>query len=207
MGKRKSKPASPEQIALRRAKEREAERVADRKLEWGINTEVLERPMNDDIDTTTDNARAVTLTARRMDAFGALQDSMSMTEYLAARRLQTDLTLRNGEGDKGRDLNKVDNPGGMNRTDSMIAAAERIEAVFAMMGGHDQWLLTELAAPSPTTRLRFQRWREVVAYITGEDNDRAQAGAVRGACRNLSSAYGRIDNGLAPSAASRVTPS
>lgn len=189
------KPASPEKIAAIAAERRLAEKVADRNPEaWGANVEAMAMPANASVAVTMDRARAKTVqTAKRMDAFSALATGMPQASYFAALRLQVDITIRKGEQDRGRNFNRVDCESPTDRTDAMIAAARRIEAVFARIGGHTQWLLTELASPSEVTRLQHQNWREIVAYITGETNPMAQGATVKHACQDLALAYAEMD--------------
>lgn len=189
------KPASPEQIAAQAAERRLAERAADRNPQaWGANLDSLAMTANATVVVKMDKTKSRTIqTAKRMDAFAALEEGMPVASYVAARRLQADITIRKGEQDRGRNLDRVDCDSQTDRTDAMIAAAKRIEAVFARIGGHTQWLLTELASPSDVMRLNHTTWRTIVQYITGEEDAMSQGAAVRHACRELAVAYAELD--------------
>lgn len=203
MSRRRSpKPATPEQIqaqAVKRraeeAEQRAREKVADKTPEaWGANVSSLTMPANANVAVTMDKVKSRQVqTAKRMDAFAALESGMPTASYVAARRLQTDITIRKGEQDRGRNFDRVDCDAPTDRTDAMIAAAKRIEAVLARLGGHTQWLLSELASPSDVIRLNHQSWRSIVQYITGEEDAMAQAGAVRHACKELALVYAELD--------------
>lgn len=127
--------------------------------------------------------------ARRLDAFAALKEGMAPGAYDAARRFERDVSVRRGENDRGRVLERVDSSGQTDRIDAMIAAAERIEAVIDRLPPRDWWLLMELIAP----RIERPSWRDTVGYITGEQTPHGQAAAVRSCCVNLRDAYAAIE--------------
>lgn len=190
--RRSSKPATPDQIAERKRLRRQADFEA-----LGMSADVATLVANHDIEVRpeadNDKGSERRRVAARMDAFSALQNGMPEASYSAARRLQNDITIRKGEQDRGRNLDRVDCDGPTDRTDAMIAAAKRIEAVFARIGDHTQWLLTELASPSDVMRLNHTTWRTIVQYITGEEDAMSQGAAVRHACRELALAYAELD--------------
>lgn len=127
--------------------------------------------------------------ARRMDAFDVLKDGMAPGAFDAARRLERDMLLRRGEGDKGARKERVDEESPRDITDRMVLAASEVEAIGRMLSPRDFWLLSELIEP-PIDR---GTWRDHVRYVTGEANWNCQGAAVRAACVNLRDAYERLD--------------
>ena len=183
--KSKSKPKTPEQIA--------AEKLARRARDFeavGLHPEAAALPAHDDVEARRQDQKHAA-GARRVDVLDALKEGMQPGAYDAARRLEHDMLLRRGEGDRGRAMARVDCEGRGDRTDEMIAAAERIEAVLSRIGDRDAFLLSELLDPSPAARLARPTWRAAVAYVTGETHTHAQAAVVRSACANLRAAYER----------------
>jgi len=183
------KPKSPEQIAAARL----AKRVASFEA-VNLQPEAAALATNNDIEITRagevrGTQRVQADVARRLDAFEALRKGMPTGAYDAARRLERDMTIRRGEHDHGRPVERVqgDQVSAFNRNDQIIAAGERVDAVMAWLSDRDGWLLSELIY----TTLPFKEWRSIVAYITGETTDHGQAAAVRSACVNLRDAYDR----------------
>lgn len=152
-----------------------------------------------DIDITRAGARRGTQvakedSARRLDAFDALRDSMKAAEfagcYDAARRLERDYLIRYGQHDHGRPVDRVDcEQAAFNRNDLMIMAGQRIDAVMERLSYRDGRLMRELIVPPRP----WTTWRMAVAFVTGEANHNAQGAAVRSACVNLRDAYQRLD--------------
>jgi hypothetical protein len=190
--RRKAEPKSPAEIAAdrRRARAPDFEAVG---LPAGAAT--LER--NDDIEVTRasgkrEGRRVQEDSARRLDAFSALKDSMEKGVNDAARRLERDLLIRADMADSGRVLVRVDEDhsrGG--RTDRMIAAGDRCMAVQELLSQRD-WMLLSLIVYSPFGS-QFPTWRHVVEHVTKEENPNAQGAAVRAACANLAEAYEALD--------------
>lgn len=149
-----------------------------------------------EIEVRSPKTGARRLAAQRMDAFGALRDTMSSAMYQAAMRYQLDIIQRKGEGDRGRSLERVDCEGRGDRTDAIIKAGERVEAVRRFITDRQYWLLTELASPSDAIRLQYSTWRDIGYYITGEHDVRALAAVIRGAVKDLLAGYTAIDNGI-----------
>ena len=163
----------------------------------GLAPETAALPSQADIEVTRgggarEGQRVDRDSARRLDAFEALRDGMEKGAYDAARRLERDITVSLGEHDRGRSLIRVDNDEGGDRIDAMIAASLRMEAVFGLMSDRDRWLLQWLVRPPAN---RFDHWRSVVSYITGETERHSQGAAVRVACGNLRDAYERLQTG------------
>lgn len=155
---------------------------------------------NDDVQVNRENQEHIE-TAKRLDAFEALKDSMKGKAfagcYDAARRLERDQIIRRGEHDRGRHLDRVDNgreSSERSRLDQIIMAGEDVDAVLARIGVLDRELLKLLTNPP---RGRFDHWRQVVAFVTGERNGNAQGAVVRYACVNLRDAYGEVDKSKA----------
>lgn len=188
--KPRAKPKSPEQIAA----DRLAARVRDLEA-VNIPADLASLATGQDIEVVRagdgrDAQRVSTDSARRLDAFAALRESMRTPAFAGcydiARRFEHDLAVSHGEHDKGKPMERVDGgQGGAGRIDQMIAATKQLEAVRAHVSGRDWWLLSELARP---TRIHAT-WRHAVAYVTGEENWNAQGAVVRAACVNLRDAY------------------
>jgi hypothetical protein len=144
--------------------------------------------------------------ARRLDAFDALKDTLAPGAYDAVRELERLMTVRRGEGDRGRPMDRVDNAGGRCRLDMMLAAGDQVQAMLARIGERDRWLLSELIEPGPQNQQK--PWREVVLYVTGEALPHAQSAAVRSACANLvqGSARRRADVSASGHIGPRVGP-
>jgi len=183
--KKALKPKSPEQIAAEKALRRSQDFAA-----VGLAPDAATLAKHADVDIRRANQQQVD-TARRLDAFEALKDGMAPGAYDAARRLERDMLIRRGEGDRGRRMARVDSDRATDHTDDAIAAGQRIREALAGVGDRDAFLLTELLDASPAHRLARPTWREVVAYVTGERNEHAQAGVVRNVCANLAAAYDR----------------
>lgn len=127
--------------------------------------------------------------ARRLDAFSSLKDGMDKGAYDAARRLERDLLMRRGEGDKGARTERVDCDAGRDLTDLIVAAGQACDYIKGRISRRDWWLLVELIEP-PVDR---GVWRQHVFYVTGEATPHGQAAAVRAACTNLRDAYEELD--------------
>jgi hypothetical protein len=185
MATKRTKPKTPEQIAADKASAR-----ALAFAEVGMQAAASTLKANADIQAEA-KTREHTARARRMDAFEHLKEGMGKGHYDAARRLERDITISRGEHDRGRSLDRVDNDKATDRTDAMIAASKRVEHALARIGERDGWLLTQLIAPAIHVALSATTWRDVVSYITGEENPHAQAAVVRAACANLAAVYDR----------------
>lgn len=220
-------PKSPEDIAEERRKSRERDFEA-------VNLPAGSACLSTFADVQVAHAQKDKIdSARRMDAFLALQDGMQTGAYDAARRLEADIAARHAEGDKQAG-ERVDCGSGIaGITDRQVLAGSMVDAVLARVGPRDAWLLVELIRPTRTVirdasrrvaeteerryiatlgamagerragieaaadleakQLRGGSWRDVVAYVTGEDNPVAQGAAVRSACANLAAAYKLVD--------------
>jgi hypothetical protein len=146
---------------------------------------------------------------RRLDAFAALKESMEKGAFDAARRLERDMRMRRGDGDKGQRVERVDCDGKRDLTDLIITAGQNCDSVKSRLSPRDWWLLVEMIDPAVSrdgwckiwkdeqdVEQRagpFYGWRAHVAYITGEINPNAQGAAVRAACVNLRDTYEALD--------------
>jgi hypothetical protein len=193
MARKRSKPKSPEQIAL----EKLAQRARDLEA-VNIQPEAASLPSNENIIVQRKSQQTLA-GARRWDCFDALaaknrkpDDKLSpvldTASYTAARQLERDMREQRGEVDRGSSGMRVDSdPDRGDHTDAMVAAGKRVRAVLAKIGDRDAMLLTELIYPS----IPRETWRDTVAYVTGETHSHAQAAVVRAACANLAAAYSR----------------
>lgn len=180
------KPKSPEQIAAARLAQRVAALQAVNIHEDAAALETFNAVEVVRAGDARGGQKVQHDVARRLDAFEALRKGMAPGAYDAARRLERDMTIRRGEHDHGRPIERVQETR-RNRNDTMIAAGQRVDDVLEHLSDRDGWLLTELIY----TTLPFKEWRSIVAYITGETTDHGQAAAVRSACVNLRDAYDR----------------
>lgn len=188
---KKTKPSSPEEIARKAAERRRKDFEA-----VGLSSEMADLVRNAGIEPTRagDQREGQTVkedTARRLDVFSALRDGMAKGAYDAARRLERDMLVRRGLGDKGQRTERVDCESSLDLTDLIILAAQSCDYVKARLSSRDWWLLNELIHPS------YDRgdWRAQVLYVTGETSWNAQGAAVRAVCVNLRDAFEELDVG------------
>jgi len=195
------RPSDPMQIALRRAEERERERLVDREPEqWGVDAAGLALPANETVSISSDGAGRMTR-ARRQDIFDLLRGrgKLSAQAHDAIRRLQDDIAILHRTVSGGADYSpRVDRSRSSETfTDTRHRASLRIEAVLGLSGPASARLLGALceadAALGPTTD-----WRTLVRRETGETLPDAQGAILRGACENLAGAYAVIDRGRRP---------
>jgi hypothetical protein len=186
------------QIALRRAEERERERVADQEPEkWGVDADGLVLMANESVLVDRDAAGRVTR-ARRQDIFDLMRmrGKLSAEAHDAIRRLQDDIaTLHRAVAGCGDYSPRVDRSRSSETfTDMRHRASSRVEAALRGSGPASARLLSALceagAALGPPTG-----WRTLVRRETGETLPDAQAAVLRGACENLAGAYAIIDRG------------
>lgn len=175
---KKHKPKTPEQIAADKLARRQADFEA-----VNLQPEAAGLERNANIEARHAQREKID-GARRADAFDALKPGMAPGAYDAVRRLEMDMAIRRGEGDKGRPMMRVDG-GGSDGLDKRLAAGDRIKAALGGIGDRDAWLLVELIEK----QLMQVPWREVVFRVTGETHDHAQGAAVRSACANLAASY------------------
>lgn len=187
---RRHKPKTPAQIL--------AERIAARAQNLAavnVPSDLATLPHGDDIEVTRagdkrEGKRVDEDSARRLDAFSALKEGMKPGCYDAAMRLERDVLIRVGAGDRGRHLERVDGSSNFDHTDRLVKAGRDVDAVKAALPHRDFWLLSELIAPSKD---HDGGWRGAVYHVTGEHNWNAQGAAVRAACVNLREAYDKLD--------------
>lgn len=192
MSRSKHKPMSPEQVikkaAERRAKEFEA---------VGLQGEAAKLTAQEDVtitrqgDTNAEGKKVRENQILRMDAFHCLRDSLCDGGYDTVREFERQLTIRAGEHDRGRNLERVDCSTGGGRIDAMVAAATHVARITGQLSDRTHWLLTELLDPSVQTRIQTNTWRGVVAHITGATNPVAQAERVKVAVEELVDAYAK----------------
>lgn len=193
---RKSKPRkTPEQQAAERLKLRMQNLEA-----VSLPAEAAMLPNHDDVEPTRkgevrDSERRTGKkveedSARRLDAFEALKESMKDAPYVgcydAARKFERDLLVSLGQHDHGRTVDRVDcEQAAFSRVDTMLAASDKMKQVRAKLSDRDWWLLNVLVYPSA----KYPTWRAAVYDITGEANWNAQGAVVRSTCVNLRDAY------------------
>jgi hypothetical protein len=193
-----SRPADPAQIALRRAQDRERERLAERQpQQWGVDGSALVLPANHTILVESDAAGRVTR-ARRQDVFDLMKvrGKLSVEAHEAIRRLQDDVAiLHRGGGGRVDYSPRVDTLRSSETfTDVRRRASLRIEAALERAGPASARLLGALCESSAALGPAVD-WRMLVLRETGETLPDAQAAVLRGACENLAGAYAMIDRG------------
>jgi hypothetical protein len=200
-----SRPTDPMQIALRRAAERERERLDDREPgRWGVDAAGLALAANEMVAIDCDLAGRVTR-ARRHDVFDLMRGrgKLSVGAHDAIRRLQDDIAVLHRAVASGSDYSpRVDRSRSSETfTDMRHRASLRVEAAMRLSGPASARLLGALceagAALGPPTD-----WRILVRRETGETLPDAQGAVLRGACENLAGAYAIIDRGRGRDAAS-----
>ena len=182
---------------MRAAQRRADDKIAARNPEnWGADGKALAR--QPDVQVIT-GPRGKVQTARRDDVFDRFlsRGALSQHAHQAIRRLDADMTERRGEGERGAG-EKVDGSGARDLvTQRMIDAGDRIDGlengVLPRVGRRDAGLLREFLEPRRVITGGLNRWRLVVATLTGETNEQAQGAALRASCDNLALAYQEID--------------
>lgn len=197
--RRRTQPSAPRTIAAAAAaptvRDRDAEKKADRKMEWGVNVEELQRQGVE----VTPSVRGGQAAARRDDVFDRLlaRQALSGAAHQAVRRLDADMTERRGDGSGDRKLGERMGAAGTRDlvTQRMIDAGDRVEAALALIGRRDAALLRELLEPRQVmVGEGVERWRQVVVIMAGETHQHAQGAVVRAASENLVLAYREVDN-------------
>lgn len=190
MSRRKHKPRSPEQIALDRASARAAQKVADQRGEYGIDLTTHTLVQNADVIAIKDRA-GKTQTAHRSDVFDRL---LNNDQIRAVRRLESDIAEQMGQMWRPGQRVTVDSsqfPPGQNVSQMQLDAGKRVIQTLALAGARCGWLLHSLIVGVPGKDRAD--WRSIVLYVTGEQNDHAQASRVRAAADNLVGAYVAMD--------------
>lgn len=202
---RRRGPASPEEIAARRVRERElaetrqAEGRAKERArakspgQWGISPEHLALEAANDVASIEAPGRRIQ-TARRHDVFDLLHSRRGLDDgqHQAARRMMRDATVRAGLQGRGEAVGRVDEDDfGKCRTDLAIDAGDRMDEVLGQVGQADALLLRAIAEHllSPVVR----PWRAVVKVATGEADEDRQTARVVGAVENLRLGYDWLD--------------
>jgi hypothetical protein len=184
------------QIALRRAVERERERLANQAPErWGVDANGLALQANETVLVDYDVGGHVKR-ARRQDIFDLLKGrgKLSVQAHEAIRRLQDDIAVLHRAVATGADYSpRVDKSRSAETfTDIRHQASLRVEAALERSGPASARLLGALcedgAALGPA-----MGWRMLVRRETGESLPDAQAAVLRAACENLAGAYVIID--------------
>lgn len=190
MSRTRRKPSSPAEILAKAAALRV---LAFASVDLQLEAANLNNQEGVDItrkgDKNRDGKRAKDNQIMRLDAFHQLRDSLCDGGYDAVRKFETQLTIRRGEHDRGRNLDRVDCETGGDRTDAMLAAGKHVDAIIVKMGPRAAWLICELLDPSAATRLKATTWRKIVYHVTGAENPVAQTERVRAAVEELTHAY------------------
>jgi hypothetical protein len=192
------------QIAIRRAVERERERLADQTPEqWGVNAAGLVLAANDTVVVDTDIAGRVTR-ARRQDIFDLMKGRgrLGPEAHDAVRRLQNDIAILHRAVASGANYSpRVDTSRSSETfTDLRHRASQRVEAALQRCGPASARLLCALCEDGAALGPPME-WRSIVRRETGETLPDAQAAILRGACENLAGAYAIMDRGRGPAGA------
>lgn len=195
MSRRRRSPSDPAAAARKRAEEARADAAARERdpARWGemaAPKSMREALTRHGVDYALDGKGRLKAGAHKVDLWEELhaRRALSEAQLVAVRRLQRDLADRYGLGRKGEQV-KVEGAG--NRaavTDAMIDAGRWVDRVLQLVGPPSSRLLAALLEPGVRGE-PDPNWRETVARITGETNDRAQAAAVRLAAQSLSDVY------------------
>lgn len=216
--RKRAKPMTPAEIMAKRAERLAEQREADKRLEYGINTEAAALPANADVTVIKVNGKDKPQTAHRDDVFARLIKSEASLR--AVRRLESDMAEQAGEAWRPGERVTVDTsqfPPGQNISQARISAGRRVRDVLALTGYRCAWLLRDLitrveygfpandegkeeGVPRQERIIPPFDWRNVVHCVTGEKNEHAQAARVRAACDNLVAAYGILDRRKTPKA-------
>ena len=196
--RKSSRPSDPAKIALRRAAEREQQRLSQGDPErWGVDRPALLLPANHTISVSVDVAGRITR-ARRQDIFDLMRGrgKLSAEAHEAIRRLQDDVAiLHQSVGGRADFSPRVDTSrSSQTFTDVRRKASLRVEAALARSGPASARLLGALCESSAALGPALD-WRMLVKRETGETLPDAQAAILRGACENLAGAYAVIDRG------------
>lgn len=166
---------------------------------------------NDDVEIATDAAKRL-VRSQRQDVFALLYLRKSLTEaqYLACRRLRTDMLERAGHGDKVAIGGASDPARRALITDRAITAGECIDWIFGkarptiyslgetidgptypprILSPVDCRLLDELIEPKSVIGPLKGRWRLQVAIITGKRDAATQTEIVKRAAERLAKSY------------------
>ena len=187
-------PTSPEEIARRRAAERERARDP---AAWGVDANGLRLAANAAVETSVDLAGRI-VRARRADVFELLRarGTLSPGGYDAVRRLQDDMAVLHrthaGGGDYSPRVDRSRNPATFNEI--RHRAGIRVQAALSLAGAASAVLLAALCEADVVLG-RPGEWRDVVARETGERLPDAQGAVLRVACENLAGAYRSVDRG------------
>lgn len=192
--KSKARPKSPQEIA--------ADKLAARKLDLeavNIQPDSAALPSSEAIEVTRAGQKRGDQTvkednARRLDAFAALKEGMAQGAYDAMRRLERDMLIRRGEGDRGPMGIRVDcQDSDFARAMKIVEAGERVDAVYSHISLRDRWLCEELICPA----IDRGTWRDHVDYITQESHPHGQGAVVRALAVNVRDAYVAIERKVA----------
>jgi hypothetical protein len=190
---RSGRPSSPEEIARRRAAERERQRDP---AAWGVDAAAIKHlPAHAAVEARADGAGRI-VRARRADIFEILRarGTLSAAGYEAVRRLQDDMAVLHrthaGGGDFAPRVDRARDPQAF--TDIRHKAGLRIDAALSLAGAASATLLAALCEADVVLG-RPGEWRDVVAHQTGERLPDAQGAVLRVACENLAGAYRRLN--------------
>jgi hypothetical protein len=219
LGSRRRKPADPQAILVKRARERHAERLRERDPgAWGVSAEILALPTSKDVTARIGERKRIIHAkrsnaferldqARRFDEAGNLTGGISEAQHRASERYIKDWSERFGVDTALDAPGPVDHQNdGQGRVQRMIDAGRRIDETHARIGPIAARLLTTIAE-SMVVAGEIRVWQVLVKAATGETEAHAQGAMVRMACEALKIAYGQIDGVLpAEDEVSRPTP-
>lgn len=142
--------------------------------------------------------------AHRADFIAVLhaRDGLTRDQFLALRRLETDMIERAGNGGSDGAIVRYAAQGAVIEsqgdacavTDRMVEAGKRVDAALTLVGPPSSRLLHALLTPG-VEGFRVD-WRGVVLRIMGERFPAAQAAVVRYAAQALADVYPQVDRDL-----------
>ena len=191
------RPSDPQDIQLRLARERDAERAArSDPTSWSVANDTVDLPTGETVDVVVGAGRRV-VHARRADPFDTLMRAGAMTagQHQAANRLFRDWCESMGvrTEDPRPYLEIIQHAGSAELIPQrQIDAGRRYDRVLGYCGQATAELLKVLVKPAIMCG-SVVIWRSEVRRITAEKHDHAQAAVVRLACEDLRRAYERYD--------------
>lgn len=189
MARRKHKPSDPAEAA------RKAYEARRNPALWGPNTEALNLAQNSDVHTTQPETRTKTKRIERFDVFATIK--LSDHQFQAVRRYQADLAESYGVGGKDTQSEFVDGGGSRELvTSRMLAAGDRVAALYRHVPTRDAVLLVALSVPAVVEGKQVN-WKATIKALRGLIDRDAASSCVKTLSESVRIAYAEID-GMQP---------
>jgi hypothetical protein len=176
MARRRNKPASPAEIAARRA-----ERAA-------MDAEAARLELQPDVQVTRDPRTREITNARRLDVFALLlsRKALDKDAHDAFRDHEETVHVAAGWATPERRPDHIrastEGAPGQNVSQGMIEASRMVKATFDRLSPPEAALLDALMTLGASG---LTQWRSTVQRLTGENNDHGQASRIRSLGENL----------------------